>query len=60
MEITEQVYNQLQQTIAEQKQQIAELKGKSEEEQVKEYLQAKAIKEKDMAERCERVKQSFR
>ncbi len=60
MEISKQEYDNLQQQIAEQKQEIEQLKVKDIDEQIKEHLRFRKQQAKEIAERCEQVKQSFK
>ena len=60
MEISEQEYSAMQAKIAEQQQEIENLKGKDADEQVREYLQQRKQREVNAAKQCENLKNSFK
>jgi hypothetical protein len=60
MEITEQEFEQMQSKIAEQKREIEQLRSKDIDSQIKEHLQFRKQQAKEIAERCEQVRQSFK
>lgn len=59
MEISQQEFDNLQQQIAEQKREIEQLRGKDVTDQIREHLLFRKQQAKEIAERCEQVKQSF-
>lgn len=60
MEITEQEFEQMQSKIAEQKREIEQLRSKDIDSQIKGHLQFRKQQAKEIAERCEQVRQSFK
>ncbi len=60
MEISEQEYNDLHQQIAEQKLQIAELRGKDIDEQIKEHIAFRRRQAQASKEKCDRVRSTFK
>lgn len=60
MEISEQEYNDLHQQIAEQKLQIAELRGKDIDEQIKEHIAFRRQQAQVSKEKCDRVRSTFK
>lgn len=60
MEITEQEFEQMQSKIAEQKREIEQLRDKDIDSQIREHLQFRKQQAKEVAKRCEQVRQSLK
>ena len=59
MEISQQEFDNLQLQIEAQKKEIEQLKSKEVDDQIREHLLFRKQQAKEIAERCEQVKQSF-